>query len=271
MNRAVPGYAARVSEAPRAKDAARSTGRVGAKTKAVPRTKSTGPAKGTTPAKGAAAKGGAAAPGGAPGRARGSAPRARGVRLEGDERRAQLLALGLESFSGRAYDEVSIDDIAQRAGISKGLLYHYFPTKRDFYAATVREAARQLLDKTRTDERLGPMDKLAAGLDAYIAFVEHHGRAYTALIRGGIGTDAEVASVLEGARREILNRILQDSPAELQEDGRFRLALRGWIGFVEAAIIEWAEQPVMDRASLRTLLEHVFARTVEAVMFGAPG
>lgn len=220
------------------------------------------PAKGV--AKGAPRAKGAAAPLGAPARVRIRA------RLEGDERRAQLLALGLESFSGRAYDEVSIDDIAQRAGTSKGLLYHYFPTKRDFYAATVREAARQLLEKTRPDERLGPMEKLAAGLDAYIAFVEHHGRAYTALIRGGIGTDAEVASVLEGARREILDRILRDSPAEIREDGRYRLALRGWIGFVEAAIIEWAEQPVMDRESLRGLLERIFTRTVEATLPGAP-
>src|SRR5687768_17791719 len=68
------------------------------------------------------------------------------LRLETDERRKQLVELGLEWFGAKAYDEVSIDDIAEAAGISKGLLYHYFPTKRAFYTACVGEAAAQLLD-----------------------------------------------------------------------------------------------------------------------------
>src|SRR5580765_6635428 len=74
-----------------------------------------------------------------------AAPRAR---LEVDERRAQLVALGVELFAARSYDEVSIDELARAAGISKGLLYHYFPTKRDFYVATVEEGATQLLART---------------------------------------------------------------------------------------------------------------------------
>ena len=60
------------------------------------------------------------------------------ARLEVDERRAQLMKLGIELFAARAYDEVSIDELSRMAGISKGLLYHYFPTKRDFYVATVQ-------------------------------------------------------------------------------------------------------------------------------------
>ncbi len=60
------------------------------------------------------------------------------ARLDVEERRKQLVALGNELFSKRTYDEVSIDELARAAGISKGLLYHYFPTKRDFYIATVR-------------------------------------------------------------------------------------------------------------------------------------
>src|SRR4051812_45882941 len=83
-------------------------------------------------------------PGGPPA-PRKRAPRAR---LDVDERRAQLLSLGLERFSERSYDEVSIDDLARAAGISKGLLYHYFPTKRDFYIAALAQAAEQLLAAT---------------------------------------------------------------------------------------------------------------------------
>ena len=70
------------------------------------------------------------------------------ARLDVDERRRQLVELGLDLFGSRSYDEVSIDELAAAAGISKGLLYHYFPTKRDFYVATVREAAAQLVART---------------------------------------------------------------------------------------------------------------------------
>src|ERR1043166_5940608 len=70
----------------------------------------------------------------------------RRIRLETDERRAQLLALARKAFSDRSYDEVSIDDLAREARISKGLLYHYFPTKRDLYVAGLREIADELVD-----------------------------------------------------------------------------------------------------------------------------
>src|SRR5271170_6359642 len=87
-------------------------------------------------------------------------------RLEVDARRAQLVTLGIDLFAARAYDEVSIDELARAAGVSKGLLYHYFPTKRDFYVATVQEAARQLIERTTGhDDRATPRERLRAGLD----------------------------------------------------------------------------------------------------------
>src|SRR5512135_3525874 len=95
-------------------------------------------------------------------------PKPARARLDVDERRAQLLALGLELFSERAYDAISIDEIALAAGISKGLLYHYFPTKRDFYAAAIREASRQLLDCTRPDASAPPIERVYRVIDAYL-------------------------------------------------------------------------------------------------------
>src|SRR5947199_2999266 len=115
------------------------------------------------------------------------------ARLETEERRAQLLALGVEAFGKTAYDDVSIDDIAQAAGISKGLLYHYFPTKKAFYAATVREAAGALLALTNTPEDEPPLDRLRNGLDAYLDFVREHAAAYATLMKSGVGVDREIA------------------------------------------------------------------------------
>src|SRR5512144_2015136 len=71
----------------------------------------------------------------------------RRIRLDNDERRAQLLSLARKAFSDRSYDDVSIDDLAREAKISKGLLYHYFPTKRDLYVAGLREIADELVER----------------------------------------------------------------------------------------------------------------------------
>ncbi len=163
------------------------------------------------------------------------------ARLEVDERRAQLLGLGLTIFSERPYDDVAIDDIAQAAGVSKGLLYHYFPTKRDFYVAALREAARDLIAQTigadtGGDENQG--ERLRQGLTTYLDFVERRGGAYVALMRGGVGSDPEVASIVEGTRVAILEYIVALLPPGMA--GPLAItALRGWIGFVEAASIDW--------------------------------
>ncbi|HEX4446934.1 MAG TPA: TetR/AcrR family transcriptional regulator, partial [Polyangiaceae bacterium] len=107
------------------------------------------------------------------------------ARLDVDERRRQLVALGTQLFSTRTYDDVSIDEVARTAGISKGLLYHYFQTKRDFYVATVREAAAQLMARTQTPMQMNAVDRLRTGLDAFIDYVADHGAAYEGLLRSG--------------------------------------------------------------------------------------
>ncbi|MDI1450739.1 TetR/AcrR family transcriptional regulator [Polyangium sp. 6x1] len=161
------------------------------------------------------------------------------ARLEVDERRAQLLALGLSIFSERSYDEVSIDDIARAAGVSKGLLYHYFPTKRDYYVAALRAASKELLDQTlRTTPDASPEQEIECALRTYLAYVERHGPAYVALMRGGIGSDPEVAAVLEETRTTFLGRIVAGLPPEATGP-LVHTAMRGWIGFVEAASIDW--------------------------------
>jgi AcrR family transcriptional regulator len=191
------------------------------------------------------------------------------ARLDVDERRRQLVALGIELFSERPYDDVSIDELAQAAGISKGLLYHYFPTKRHFYVATVREAAQQLLDRTATSTGMDPLDRLKTGLDAYIDYVARHGKPYQALMRSGIGTDEEVTRIVDDTREEIIARLLEGAP--VQDRGPLvRVALRGWIGFVEAAVVEWLdEKRRVSAQSLRDVLVRVLLDAVAAAAAGA--
>lgn len=186
-------------------------------------------------------------------------PRRPKARLEVDERRAQLLALGLGHFGKKTYDEVSIDDIAEAAKISKGLLYHYFPTKRAFYAATVREAARMLVEACEASAGDGdrpPLEQLALGLDAYLTFADEHGAAYLGLMASGVGVDPEIGGIVEEARVALLGRLTEGVEQIVgARKPLTEIALRGWIGFVENATLAWLKEKkhAKSRAQLRDL------------------
>ncbi len=185
------------------------------------------------------------------------------VRLDVDERKRQLLALGTALFGSRPYDEVSIDEVARTAGISKGLLYYYFPTKRDFYVATVREAATELLDRTKTPPQMGQLDRLRAGIDAFFDYVTDHGTAYENLLRSGIGTDPEVTSILDQTREAFSARLVEN--LEVRGD-LARLALRGWIGFVEAAALGWlGARDRVPRDAVRDMLVQTVLHLLEHI------
>lgn len=169
------------------------------------------------------------------------------TRLQVDVRRQQLLELGLELFATQSFDELSIDEIAKRAGVSKGLLYHYYPSKRAFYVAAVREAARQFLDETDVDA-LGTGDEpdpegQRAALRAFLDYVSRHRVTYAFLLRGGIGTDPEVLELIEDTRRSIVDRMVTRLSrfGAQPDDPATRLRLRGWLGFIESASLDWAE------------------------------
>jgi AcrR family transcriptional regulator len=179
------------------------------------------------------------------------------IRLDNDERRRQLLAMGRTAFTENSYDEVSIDELAKKAKISKGLFYYYFPTKRDLYIAGLRETADELIAKlVVVPEEGSPRERAIAGVDAYLAHVENQSSGFIALMRGGIGSDPEVFNVLEGVRIAILDEFLSGAPisAFLKSRPLSRIAIRSWIGMVEAASIEWLASPDIPRQAVRDLL-----------------
>src|SRR3954452_16575840 len=113
------------------------------------------------------------------------------ARMSTDERREQLLRAGVELLGRRGHDEVSIEEIAEAAGVSKGLLYHYFPTKKDFIVAAIQRGQRQLTELLRPAPGLETEAQLDASLDNFLDYVEEHATAYNAIFRGGSG-DPEI-------------------------------------------------------------------------------
>jgi AcrR family transcriptional regulator len=190
------------------------------------------------------------------------------VRLDIDERRAQLLALAKKSFSGRSYDDVSIDDLAREAKISKGLLYHYFPTKRDLYVAGLTEIADELVAAlTSVPENLPPIERVRRSLDAYLGFVSERAQAFVSLMRGGIGSDPEVASVIEGVRKQLFDNFLAGSPFAqiLIGNAKFEIAVKGWIGFCEHVSLDWAANARMPRDELCDMLVKILFEIMRVV------
>ena len=189
-----------------------------------------------------------------------------------DVRRQQLLELGLELFGEQTYDELSIDDIASRAGVSKGLLYHYFPSKRAFYVAAVEEAARQLLEETDIDRHGWGSEPdpegVRAALRAFLAYVTRRRAAYRFFLRGGIGTDPEVAKIIEDTRLALLERMLSRLSrfGARADDPATRLRLRGWLGFLEGSSLDWAEKQEISLESFLELLVQMSAVVFASVL-----
>jgi len=172
------------------------------------------------------------------------------TRLKVDDRRRQLLDLGADLFARHAYDELSMAAIAREAGISKGLLYHYFPSKSDYFQATVAAAAEELGALTEPDPDLPPLEALTASLDAFLAWIEDNAVAYGKLMQGATGA-AEVRDLVAAVRDETARRLLEavddDRPA-------VRTAVRGWLGYMDAACLDWVEHRDLEREELRNLL-----------------
>lgn len=152
-----------------------------------------------------------------------------------DARRQQLLDLGLELFGTHAYDDVSINDIAQQADISRGLMYHYFGSKRGFYLDVIRYAADLLLEHIQPDASRGPEENLRDGLRSFFRFAEDHGQAYLMVLHSGLGFDEEVSVFLDKTRDEIVHRMLGSVPY-LESTPLIHTLARGWLSSVETCI-----------------------------------
>ena len=196
--------------------------------------------------------------------------RTRAARLDPEERRAQLLELGLRMLSSESPDRVPVDEIAEAAGISRGLLFHYFPTKRDFYVAVAREAARQLLEVTEPDPTLHHMERLHASLAAYVDFVAENEALYVALVRGASGSDRELQAISEATRAESARRVI-DSLGIGDPDPGVRMAARGWVGFIEETTLDWLRNRDLDLDRLLAVQEQVLVHALEAAVVSGQG
>ncbi|MFF3846812.1 TetR/AcrR family transcriptional regulator [Streptomyces sp. NPDC002328] len=182
-------------------------------------------------------------------------------RLSTEERREQLLSVGARLFSEDPYDEVRIEQVAEIAEVSRGLLYHYFPTKRDFFAAVVERESERMLRLTAAVPGVPVREQLAAGLDAYLEYVHAHAHGYRAFHRADAAGDQAVRRVYRRALAAQEEQILTALAADPEFGPLFgqradvRLAVRGWLAFITAVCLEWlrGEREAPSREQVREL------------------
>jgi AcrR family transcriptional regulator len=175
------------------------------------------------------------------------------TRMQVDVRRRQLLELGADLFARHSFAELSMARIAREAGISKALLYHYFPTKRDFFLATLVEAAEEVRRRTEPHPDLSPGEALAGSLDVFLGWIEENETAYRKLLESA-GSVPEVGALIDEVRDRTSARILDGLGAGDHPPPRVRAAVRAWLWFMDGAILDWFEHRDLSRAELRDFL-----------------
>ncbi|MGK5632025.1 TetR/AcrR family transcriptional regulator [Streptomyces sp. URMC 123] len=183
-------------------------------------------------------------------------------RMGVEQRRQQLIAVALDLFSQRPPDAVSIDDIAVAAGISRPLVYHYFPGKQSLYEAALRRAADELGARFVEPQQGSLGARLLRVMHRFFDFVDGHGPGFAALMRGGpaAGTSRTCAMVDE-VRQAAYDQVLAHLGIE-QPPPRMQLVVRSWISLVETTALLWLDGRPIPRAELELQLVHDFAALV---------
>ena len=167
------------------------------------------------------------------------------TRLTPEQRRSQLLDLGVRMLATRSIDELSIDVLAEEAGISRGLLYHYFGNKHAFHEAVVRRAADDLIEQTAPPAQGEPLERLLTSMTAYVDYVVANHQGYLSLVRGAAGGNETIRKIYDEAHAALTDRIFrEDAQGQIIPDTPgTRLLVKGWAAMAEELVLSWAVEP----------------------------
>jgi AcrR family transcriptional regulator len=179
----------------------------------------------------------------------------RGNRLPRGERRGQLLRAASEVFVDRGYHGAGMDEIADRAGVSKPVLYQHFPGKTELYAAVITKHRENLVSgvrqalRTTTDNRR----RLSAAIEAFFDFIEHDGQGYRLIFENDLVGEPEVTQLIEGATEAcvdaVFDLISHDSGLDPH---RARMIAVGLVGMSQVCARYWvqADRPISKEAAV---------------------
>lgn len=187
------------------------------------------------------------------------------TRLSREARQDQLLDLGAELFADKSYEDVHIELLAEEAGVSRGLLYHYFPTKRAFFAAMVRRESGRMSELTKTDPTLPILEQLNQGVENFLEYCETHKMGVKAVFHGGASADPEIQAIVDEDIHLQSKRILDAVEPTREASPLATIAVRSWLQFLRNAAHEWLDTPQVPRDEIRDLAAHTLVATLLAL------
>jgi AcrR family transcriptional regulator len=192
-----------------------------------------------------------------------------GTRLSSDERREHLLHVGVGLLGRHGTADISIEEIAQAASVSKGLLYHYFPTKNDFLLA-VLDRSQTEMDQGQgqvRDADLTPLEQFDRNLDEFLRFVDDHAAGYLAVVNAR-GSEPRVQELIgERRRRRVdelvaLAAVMWGVPRSVARTPLLVAGIEGWLGFSEGVIVRWLDDREIGRDDVHGLLRRSLLETL---------
>jgi AcrR family transcriptional regulator len=157
-------------------------------------------------------------------------------------------------FAERPFSDVWIEEVAEQAGVSRGLVYHYFPNKRDFYSAIVKHGIDDAIRVTTPDESLPPLQRLRASIDHFLDYVEANENAVRSVHRGQHSVDEEIRDVIRAGRDAQAERIVSFLIPDEEPSSTLLLALEGWMNFNNAVMFDWLDTRAITRDELLDLM-----------------
>ncbi len=165
--------------------------------------------------------------------------------------------------------DVSIEEIAREAGVSKGLLYHYFPTKNDFFLAVLARSQAELDEQFSRDRELSAVEQFDQNLDGFLRFVDDHAAGYVA-VANARGREPRVQKMVEQRRRRRVDELVAlaavlagVSRAEVRTP-LLVAGIEGWLGYSDAVILRWLRDRELTRDEVHALLSAVLLQVLES-------
>ena len=190
-------------------------------------------------------------------------------RLEPDECREQILNCAINLFGERPYAAVSTTELAAEAGVTRGLIHHYFGTKRGLYLEVVR-AMVLVPDPFGAVPASGSLStRVERSVDWFLDSVGTHRKTFVAVTGAeGVGGDPEIERILaeadDIAAQKVLTIVGVGSLASSNE--RERAIIRAYGSLVKGAVREWVREEALNRDEVRMLLVHALIAIVEEVL-----
>ena len=186
----------------------------------------------------------------------------RRTRLTYDDRRRQLVGIGLSKLVEKPIQDLSIDEVAAEAGISRGLLFHYFPTKRDFYIACIEAAGRRILRNTAPDPDLPPRDRVEEMARLLVEQIDRRRPFYLSLLHGTGAADVSLVEVYDRIWAEATGRVVR----ALDLPDATRVVVHAWWAYVEDRALAWSGEPPGRRTGSSAELAAHCLRALDALL-----